>query len=72
MSYYTVSFIGVAPLGHLCAGWLAEHIGAALTFVAFGGMSLLAGVLFQLQMATFRNHLRAAYEARGIIASGEK
>ena len=40
MSYYTMFFIGVAPLGHYSAGWLAEHIGAPLTFVA-GGVILV-------------------------------
>jgi MFS family permease len=67
MSYYTMSFIGVAPFGHFAAGWLAEHIGAAVTFMAFGSVSLLTGVIFQMQMATFRSHLRVAYQHRGII-----
>jgi MFS family permease len=67
MSYYTMFFIGVAPFGHYAAGWLAEHIGVRTTFVIGGSVSLLTGVVFLLQMPTFRLHLREAYVRRGII-----
>ncbi len=67
MSYYTMFFIGVAPLGHYSAGWLAEHIGAPLTFVAGGVIALATGIVFALQMPTFRSHLRVVYVSRGII-----
>ncbi len=71
MSYYTMFFIGVAPLGHYSAGWLAEHIGAPLTFVVGGTIAATAGVIFALRMATFRSHLRAAYVRRGIIPASD-
>jgi MFS family permease len=71
MSYYTMFFIGVAPLGHYTAGWLAEHIGAPLTFVVGGVVSALTGLAFALQMKTFRSHLRKAYVGRGIIPASE-
>ena len=71
MSYYTLFFIGIAPLGHYFAGWLAEHVGAPLTFIAGGAISLATGLLFVAQMKTFRSALRAAYVDRGIIASSE-
>ena len=67
MSYYTMFFIGVAPIGHYLGGWVAEHIGAPLTFVIGGGISLATGTLFALQMGTFRTHLRVVYVSRGII-----
>jgi MFS family permease len=67
MSYYTMFFIGVAPIGHYLAGWLAEHIGPPLTFVVGGVISLAAGLAFVLQMPTFRLHLRPVYVSRGII-----
>ena len=72
MSYYAMAFIGLAPFGHYGAGWLAEHVGAAVTFLACGGVALVAAVIFQLQMPTFRSHLRAAYVARGIIPTEEQ
>lgn len=67
MSYYTMFFIGVAPIGHYLAGWLAEHVGPALTFAAGGAISLVAGIVFALQVPTFRSHLRPVYVSRGII-----
>lgn len=72
MSYYTMFFIGVAPVGHYLAGWLAEHVGPAPTFVAGGAISLAAGVAFALQMATFRAHLRPVYVSRGIIPASSQ
>jgi MFS family permease len=67
MSYYTMSFIGTAPLGHFGGGWLAEHIGAPRTFLAGGAIALLAGIAFLIQMPAFRAHLRPVYVTRGII-----
>ena len=67
MSYYTMFFIGVAPIGHYLGGWVADHIGAPLTFMIGGCISLATGTLFALQMKTFRTHLRVVYVSRGII-----
>ena len=71
MSYYTMFFIGTAPIGHYFGGWLAEHIGAPLTFVVLGCITLVTGVVFWLQMPTFRSHLRVAYVSRGIIPASD-
>jgi MFS family permease len=71
MSYYTMFFIGVAPFGHYGAGWLAEHVGVRVTFMVGGGVALLTGVVFALQLRTFRSHLRVAYVTRGIIPASE-
>jgi MFS family permease len=71
MSYYQMFFIGVAPLGHYTAGWLADHIGAPYTFVACGTIALVAGALFLAQLREFRSRLRAVYVSRGIIAASE-
>jgi MFS family permease len=71
MSYYTMFFIGIAPFGHYLAGWLAEHVGVRVTFLLGGGLALVTGVVFALQMPTFRTHLRVAYVTRGIIPASE-
>jgi MFS family permease len=71
MSYYTMFFIGIAPFGHLLAGWLAEHIGVRLTFVVNGAIALLIGLAFAAQFKTFRSHLRIAYVSRGIIPAND-
>ena len=67
MSYYTMFFIGTSPIGHIGGGWLAEHIGAPLTFLVGGSIALFTGLLFAWQMPTFRAHLRPVYVTRGII-----
>ena len=71
MSYYTMFFIGVAPIGHYTSGWVAEHIGAPLTFVVGGVISTIVGIAFALQMKTFRSHLRKVYVGRGIIPASD-
>ena len=71
MSYYTLFFIGIAPFGHYSAGWLAEHVGVRVTFMLGGAISLLTGVVFALQMKTFRTHLRSVYVSRGIIPASD-
>jgi MFS family permease len=71
LSYYAMFFIGTAPIGHYLGGWLADHIGAPLTFVVGGVICLVAGIAFTLQLDTFRSHLRKAYVSRGIIPSLE-
>jgi MFS family permease len=71
MSYYTMFFIGVAPLGHYLAGWLAEHIGAPRTFMVGGCISIVTGLVFLAQMPAFRTGLRLAYVSRGIIPADE-
>ena len=71
LSFYTMFFVGIAPIGVYLAGWLADHIGARHTFAVGGVISLAAGLAFLAQMKTFRTHLRRAYVARGIIPSLE-
>jgi MFS family permease len=71
MSYYQMFFIGVAPLGHYAAGWLAEHIGAPFTFVAGGTIALVAGAIFLGQFRRFRSGLRLVYVSRGIIPASQ-
>ncbi len=71
MSYYTMFFIGTAPLGHYLGGWVADHIGAPMTFVILGSITLVTGIAFALQMPTFRTHLRGAYVRRGIIPASD-
>jgi len=67
MSYYTMFFIGSLPIGHLSAGFLAERIGAPMTFLAGGIACAAIGTLFLIRLPSFREHLRPLYLERGII-----
>ena len=46
MSLYTMSFAGIAPLGSLLAGALADKIGAITTLIIGGALCLVAAILF--------------------------
>ena len=45
LSLYLFAFIGLAPLGGLLAGWLADVGGTQLAFGVAGGVSLAATVV---------------------------
>jgi len=50
---YLLAFAGVAPIGGLFAGWLAEVGGTSLAFAVAGGTSLAAVALANVHRATF-------------------
>ncbi len=45
MSLYTLSFVGVLPLGSILAGWVADRIGAHGAYVLLGGIGVLVGFI---------------------------
>jgi MFS family permease len=58
MALYTATFMGMAPVGALLSGTLAQHIGAAYT-VAIGGVAcIMAGALFGAVLPSLRPHAR--------------
>jgi MFS family permease len=69
MAFYTMAFLGTAPLGSLLAGVVADRIGASATIVA-GGVACLAGALWlALKLPLLREHVRPIYMEMGIIAA---
>jgi MFS family permease len=67
MALYTMAFVGLAPIGALLGGALADRIGAPLT-VGIGGAACLAVALwFNRQLPELREHVRPIYERLGII-----
>ncbi len=67
VSIYSTFFIGAAPIGHLVAGWLAEHIGAPNTFLVCGMWCGLASLAYFAYLPKLRAHIRPIYLKRGII-----
>ena len=67
VSIYSTFFIGAAPLGHLAAGWLAEHIGAPWTFTVCGVLCTVAVAIYALHLPRLKASLRPIYLQRGII-----
>jgi len=67
MSLYSMMFIGMAPIGSLVAGKMAQHIGAPST-VALGGLaSLVGGVVFAVKWPSMRAPARELVAAQGMM-----
>lgn len=64
-SLYVMSFIGMAPLGALLSGWIAEHIGPPLTLAAGGMLGIAAATLYRTQLPAIRREIRPVYEKLG-------
>jgi MFS family permease len=69
MSFYTMAFLGTAPLGSLIAGVAADRIGAPMT-IFFGGLACVAaGMWFAVKLPAIRALLRPIYVQKGILPS---
>jgi len=67
MSFYTMAFLGTAPLGSLFAGVLADRIGAPTTILLGGLACVAAGGWFALRLPSIRAVLRPIYVKKGIL-----
>lgn len=67
MSFYTMCFVGTAPIGSLALGQLASAIGAPKTFFLAGACCVLAGILFLFRLKSWRQYIAGAPTLRGII-----
>src|SRR5258705_1571523 len=65
MAVYSMMFIGLAPIGAVLAGILAERMGAPRTIAIGGAFCVLGGGLFALRLPSLRD------EARRLIVSQE-
>ena len=66
-SLYVMSFLGVAPLGALAAGWLAERVGPPATLASCGVIALAAAAAYGSQYPKIRKEIRVAYQRLGIL-----
>ena len=67
--FYTLAFLGVAPLGNLAAGALAAQLSAQATFAINGVVAALAAAWFWRRMPAIRAALRPAYQKLGILGA---
>lgn len=70
MSLYSMMFMGMAPLGALLAGSLAELVGAPGTVGAGGALCMLAALWFRRRLPGIRAAMRAAGRGDGAPAAG--
>jgi MFS family permease len=71
MAFYTMAFLGTAPIGSLVAGLAADRVGPARTILAGGGCCVMAAAWFALHLPGLREIVRPIYLERGIIAAAE-
>jgi hypothetical protein len=62
-----MAFIGVAPLGSLIAGAIAELNGPTASIAAGGGVCMLGAVWFGRRIPRFREMVTPVYRQLGII-----
>lgn len=64
-SLYVMSFIGMAPLGALATGWIAERLGPPATLAACGIAALAASAVYASRLGAIRREIRPVYERLG-------
>ena len=67
MSFYTMAFFGMGPLGSLLAGFLASTLGTAVTFLIFGMVSLAGSLAFAALLPELRRAVQPIYIRVGIL-----
>jgi MFS family permease len=67
--FYSLAFLGMAPLGSIAAGALADRIGVQATFAANGLAAAAAALVFWRALPTLRHLMRPTYVRLGIVAS---
>jgi MFS family permease len=67
MSFFAMSFMGMAPFGSLFAGSLASVIGAPATLVITGLCCIAGAGLFYRRLPEIRRHIRPIYRKMGIL-----
>jgi MFS family permease len=71
MAFYTMAFLGTAPIGSLLAGIAADRIGAPRTILLGGLACIAAGIWFALRLPRLRELVRPIYVERGILAAAQ-
>mgnify|MGYP003343219646 CR=1 FL=1 len=67
MSFYTMAFMGMMPLGSLLAGAAASRIGTPHTVMASGVVCAAGAVWFTTRVRGLRETIRPVYVRKGII-----
>jgi hypothetical protein len=67
MSFYAMSFMGMAPFGSLMAGSLAARVGAPVTVMISGAVCMVGALVFYTQLPGIRVLIRPIYVRLGIL-----
>ncbi|MEH1967264.1 MFS transporter [Nostoc sp.] len=71
MSLYTMSFLGMIPVGNLLGGILASRIGAPNTLIIDGIVCILGSIIFSRQLPALRKIMLPIYEKKGILMNNK-
>jgi MFS family permease len=66
--FFSLAFLGMAPLGNIAAGAFADTVGVQATFAANGLLAAAAALLFWRALGRLRELMRPTYVRLGIIA----
>jgi len=67
MAFYTMSVLGITPIGSLLAGTLASSIGAPATLTFAGASCLTGAIWFARNLPELRRVIRPIYAELGIL-----
>ena len=71
MAFYTMAFLGTAPIGSLLAGIIADRVGASPTILLGGVACIAGGVWLALRLRGLREQVRPIYIERGVMSAVE-
>ncbi|MBE9208432.1 MFS transporter [Nostoc sp. LEGE 06077] len=69
MSLYTMSFLGMIPIGNLIGGGIADIIGAPNTLIIDGIACIIGSIFFSRQLPTLQKMVVPIYQQKGILTS---
>jgi MFS family permease len=72
MSYFTMAFMGAAPLGSLIAGGAAAKFGFSNTVLACGVYCLIVSAVFISHLPKLRPRMREIYIEKGLLIAEEE
>jgi MFS family permease len=67
MGFYTLAFVGTAPLGSLLSGFLADRIGTTATILLCGLSCIGGSLVFACLLPSLRKAVRPIYIRAGIL-----
>src|SRR5205085_10379996 len=71
MAVYSMMFMGMAPIGALLAGALAERLGAPETVALGGAVCIVGAAAFALRLPVLRDEAREIIVARQMAARAQ-
>jgi predicted MFS family arabinose efflux permease len=71
MSYYTMAVAGATPFGSLVVGAVANRLGAPITLVGAGLLSLVASIWFTTELPKVRAVMRPIYRELGLLPASD-